>query len=238
MSPKVNREEREQVIVQAARKLISNEGFVHFKMSELAREADMSVGTLYSHFPSKEDLLLGIHLHNLSLKQTMFKDIFSKASWSPLQRLIAMTLADWDLDRKMKELSEIDALAMFPSIWKKASPGITGRLEESSRCLGDIIKENIDKVIEDEGIQIQATSTPSNVTLGVSLWSLGLGLHHVFKSFCLQKNEDVSEEAESQIALEALWIMVEGLKPKTKLSLDDLHQLFRDVQSLTEEVVS
>jgi AcrR family transcriptional regulator len=238
LSPKVNREEREQVIVQAARKLISNEGFVHFKMSELAREADMSVGTLYSHFPSKEDLLLGIHLHNLSLKQTMFKDIFSKASWSPLQRLIAMTLADWDLDRKMKELSEIDALAMFPSIWKKASPGITGRLEESSRCLGDIIKENIDKVIEDEGIQIQATSTPSNVTLGVSLWSLGLGLHHVFKSFCLQKNEDVSEEAESQIALEALWIMVEGLKPKTKLSLDDLHQLFRDVQSLTEEVVS
>lgn len=238
MSPKINREEREQIIVQAARKLISSEGFVHFKMSELAREADMSVGTLYSHFPSKEDLLLGLHLHNLSLKESLFKDIFSRESWSPLHRLIAMTLADWDLDRKMKELSEIDALAMFPSIWKKASPGITGRLEESSRCIGDIIKENIDKVIEKEGIQIQASFTPSNVTLGVSLWSLGLGLHHVFKSFCLQKNENISEEAENQIALEALWIMVRGLQPKTVISLEDLHQLFREVQSLTEDMIS
>jgi len=66
---KPTREEREIAIIEAAGQLVEKNGFVNLKMSDLAHSASMSIGTLYSHFPSKEDLLLGIHLHNLVLKE-------------------------------------------------------------------------------------------------------------------------------------------------------------------------
>jgi len=232
---KPTREEREIAIIEAAGQLVEKNGFVNLKMSDLAHSASMSIGTLYSHFPSKEDLLLGIHLHNLVLKEKLFSEVLNMPKWNPLQRLVAMVLANWDLDRKRCELSEIDALAMFPSIWQKASAGVTGRLEEVSRRIGDMIKANVDQVVSENKLKLISNELPMNVTIRATFWGTGLGLHHVFRSFCLKKIEGTTTAMEESIAAEALSILVHGLGVKNPIQSDEVKDLLNTVQTLTRK---
>ena len=58
---KLSRKEREKLrrerdILDAAEKVFSREGFFAAQMSEIAREAEFAVGTLYSFFKSKEEI--------------------------------------------------------------------------------------------------------------------------------------------------------------------------------------
>lgn len=54
------RQKREELILDGAGELIADVGFFELKMSDLARTCGISVGTLYGHFASKEDLLIGL----------------------------------------------------------------------------------------------------------------------------------------------------------------------------------
>ena len=47
---------REELILEVAKQKISSEGFFNLRMSDVAKEAKISVGTLYTHFVSIEDL--------------------------------------------------------------------------------------------------------------------------------------------------------------------------------------
>ena len=238
LSPKIDREERELRIINEAQKIIREDGFVNFKMSDLGKKSDMSVGTLYSHFPSKEDLLLGLHLSNLSLKERLFERVLQNDAWSPLEKLVGMTLADWDINRKLEELSEVDSLAKFPSIWKKASPGITGRLEERAKVIGDLVKSCIDGVLNSEEVQLVPSLKENPLALGVTFWSLGFGLNDVFQSFCVKKVEGITQDMEESIALEAMLILVKGIGSKQTMSLETISELLKEIQKFTEEGVS
>lgn len=72
------RKEREKTkrkndIVDAAEKLFFTKGFINTAMDEIAAEAELSKGTLYLYFKSKEDLYLAINHRGLSILEKMFK---------------------------------------------------------------------------------------------------------------------------------------------------------------------
>ena len=52
--------DREQRILGAARHLFDRKGYADTGMEDIARRANLAVGTLYNYFPSKDDLLLAI----------------------------------------------------------------------------------------------------------------------------------------------------------------------------------
>ncbi len=49
---------REELLLNAADQIIKEEGLISFRFSQLAKRANCSMGTLYSHFINKEDLLV------------------------------------------------------------------------------------------------------------------------------------------------------------------------------------
>lgn len=59
MAKEISRREK---VVTTALKLISNGGFHASPMSELAKLSGVAVGTIYHHFPSKEDLLESLYV--------------------------------------------------------------------------------------------------------------------------------------------------------------------------------
>src|SRR5436309_12831343 len=54
------RREREELIIQAAEEVLQEKGYYETSMDEIAARVGIAKGTLYTHFPGKEELVLAI----------------------------------------------------------------------------------------------------------------------------------------------------------------------------------
>ena len=78
---------REEVLKRAA-KLIARQGFDGTSMRDIAASVDMLPGSLYYHFPSKEDMLLAIHERVVNDMIVEVKSAVAKGKdpWDKLER--------------------------------------------------------------------------------------------------------------------------------------------------------
>ncbi|MBD3290820.1 TetR family transcriptional regulator, partial [candidate division KSB1 bacterium] len=68
------KEQRRNDIIDAAERVIFSKGRATSTMDDVAEEAELSKGTLYLYFKSKEELYLAIHLRGLGILKKMFSD--------------------------------------------------------------------------------------------------------------------------------------------------------------------
>ena len=66
-------------------------------MSEVVKHAQFSMGTVYSHFSSKEDLLLGYAIHISKNIASVF-DQAIKNDALPIERLLTLNMSIWLCD--------------------------------------------------------------------------------------------------------------------------------------------
>ena len=59
------RQERESLILQAAEEVLAEKGYHETSMDEIAAQVGVSKGTVYLHFPSKEDLMVAIFARDM-----------------------------------------------------------------------------------------------------------------------------------------------------------------------------
>ncbi len=72
------KEQRRNTILDAAEKVIFTSGFESSTMDEVAEAAELSKGTIYLYFKSKEDLYMGIFLRGQSLLHKFFLDAYNE----------------------------------------------------------------------------------------------------------------------------------------------------------------
>lgn len=72
------KENRKTAILQAAEKTFFSNGFDQSTMDQVAKEAELSKGTLYLYFNNKEDLLLEVTVKGLEVLGRMMKDQYKK----------------------------------------------------------------------------------------------------------------------------------------------------------------
>ena len=72
------KENRRQEIIDAAERIFFAKGLDTATMDEIAEEAELSKGTLYLYFKSKEELYLQIHLRGNKLLTSYFKEAIKK----------------------------------------------------------------------------------------------------------------------------------------------------------------
>lgn len=83
------RQERETLIIQAAEEIFQEKGYYEASMDEIAARVGIAKGTIYTHFPGKEDLVIAIFRRNL---QTFIEgiDAVTEAETAPRARLEAL----------------------------------------------------------------------------------------------------------------------------------------------------
>lgn len=69
---KREKEQRKNDIIDAAEEIFFSKGFDQSTMDDVAQKAELSKGTLYLYFKSKEDLYLGITQRGLQILEGMF----------------------------------------------------------------------------------------------------------------------------------------------------------------------
>ncbi len=112
--------EREQHILTCAWNMVADRGFLALKISDLAKAASVSVGTLYAHFESKEDLIIAMAVDAWQAKLAYIEQV-SNLDLDALERVVAIPIALMLFDRENPPLFEAQQLAGVPSIWRKAS---------------------------------------------------------------------------------------------------------------------
>ena len=81
MSPKVTQQYKIEIrekIIKAAIDAFSKYGFDRTRMDDVAKTADLSKGTIYLHFKSKEDLFYAICENNLAEAKQQILTMFAK----------------------------------------------------------------------------------------------------------------------------------------------------------------
>ncbi|KAF0116024.1 MAG: TetR family transcriptional regulator [Rhodobacteraceae bacterium] len=111
-----NRLNRERAILDAALKVFAAQGFTGATMNAVATEAGVTKPTLYSYFPSKDDLFHAMML----AKRDLMLDVFDHPSGSMVADLLgfAWAYADTVMRQDMLSLARliIGEVSRFPEI--------------------------------------------------------------------------------------------------------------------------
>lgn len=79
------KEQRREEIISAAQKVFFEKGLQVATMDEIAEEAELSKGTLYLYYKSKEDLYLAVMMRGVNILHDMFTEAVSEQIPTVLQ---------------------------------------------------------------------------------------------------------------------------------------------------------
>ena len=168
------RQQREELILENAAGLIAKVGFFELKMSDLAKLCAISVGTLYGHFASKEDLLIGLAVMAGAKRAEKF-DTARHHDGSAIEKYIIANLLDLRFSIEHPQLFEAEYLALAPSIWTRATPARHQAQLDQIGAVTEMFQTFLTQGAGELGIASDITSRTRNLNLGS--WGLGYGIN-------------------------------------------------------------
>lgn len=94
------------LIIESAVKVFARKGFYHATVSEIAREAGIADGTMYTYFQSKDDLLISLFENKMEDILERFNSQLDKVD-DPLERLHEFVKIYFLLIEEDKNLAEV-----------------------------------------------------------------------------------------------------------------------------------
>lgn len=129
------KERRRNEIIDAAEKVFFSKGMENATMDDIAEQAELSKGTLYIYFPSKEDLYLAITKRGLDILSAMFEKASAEETLG-IEKIYAIGQAYRDFAKKHTDYFQ--AMAYFDLRVKEISeesPNAKASLEQGERVL-------------------------------------------------------------------------------------------------------
>jgi AcrR family transcriptional regulator len=165
------REQRRQQIVSAARKVFSNKGFTKTTMEDIAREAELSPGTLYLYFKNKDELYASLSVEVLEHLYHELRRVYTKKAQDPKVRIN-------HLKQRLHKVYELDPLILLnlfhlqsSEILKNLEPPLLTTISDlSKKSLGIISK------IFAEGIENRVFIEKHPEALSDVMWALFSGV--------------------------------------------------------------
>jgi len=165
------KERRRQQIIVAAKRVFSDKGFNKTTMEDIAKEAELSPGTLYLYFKNKEELYASLSLRILQYLHIRVSHVINQTELSPIQKLDALQEVMFDV----YDFDPLIIINMFhlqsSETLKNLSPELIEEIKTLSRnSIGAIAK------IFQEGIEAGKFINCHPVALSDISWSLFSGV--------------------------------------------------------------
>ena len=143
------RERRRQQIMVAAKRVFSAKGFSKTTMEDIAKDAELSPGTLYLYFKNKDELYASLSLRILQYLLIRMEHVNAEKDLHPYQRMEALKQAMYDV----YEFDPLILVNMFhlqsSETLKNLSPELLDEIRTLSRssldAMSKIFQECIDK---------------------------------------------------------------------------------------------
>ncbi len=201
------RERRRQQIAIAAKKIFSAKGFNKTTMEDIAREAELSAGTLYLYYKNKNELFASLSLRVLKFMNMRLEKVTQDQDATPEQKVMALKSAFLDV-YEFDPLIVINIFHLQSSeILKNLSSELLSQIKTLSQgsiaTISGIFKEGIDQNIFIDRHPVALADIIWGVFSGIVLWEESKRIIDDKKEY-LQQTLDIAFE-----------IFVRGIK-KTK----------------------
>jgi len=171
--------QREGLIIDTARKLLLEVGYLDLNMDRIAEVTEYSKGTIYQHFSCKEEILVAM-LSESAEKAGKFLLRGSNLKGKPRERMAAMALG-YDLFVGLNpDHFKAQLLVQNESIMRKASPTLQKKLEGCNQQNMRIVSGVLRDAVSEGHVQLKEGVTPEEVAFG--LWTGALGAYVLMTS--------------------------------------------------------
>ncbi|KZL23236.1 TetR/AcrR family transcriptional regulator [Pseudovibrio sp. WM33] len=109
---------REEAILEKAREVIIAEGTGALKMPELAKLSQVSVGTLYRHFESKQDIIAALASRALDARHQKLK-LVKEQFQEPDERYLGVIMLDFLFNIAHPDVFQIEMACASPAFWEE-----------------------------------------------------------------------------------------------------------------------
>ncbi len=165
------RERRRQQIIVAAKRVFSAKGFNKATMEDIAKEAELSPGTIYIYFKNKDELYASLSLRILKHLNIRLEHVKNEAYRDDDERIASLKQALYDV----YEFDPLILINMFhlqsSETLKSLSPELMGEIKQLSRSSLGTMAE-----IFEEGIRSGAFIDRHPVALADILWAMFSGI--------------------------------------------------------------
>lgn len=181
------RERRKQQIIVAAKRVFSGKGFNRATMEDIAREAELSPGTLYLYFKNKEELYASLSVRILQYINIRMEHVVNASDTDPQKKLGQLIEAMFDV----YEFDPLTILNMFhlqsSDTLKNLSPELIAQLQELSRrsmdAVARVFKDGIDKGVFIKQHPIEMVDIFWSLFSGVVVWEASKNIMNPEKDY-------------------------------------------------------
>lgn len=165
-------QERESRILETAWPLLIQHGYHGLSMDRIAEALQYSKGTIYNHFPCKEEIIIALAISTTEQRTAMFERAATFRGTSR-QRLHAIGTAGELFARLFPDHFALEHMIRTASIWEKTSEKRRSVMRSCERrCMAVVAGVVRDAVAQGE-LQLEENMSPEDLVFG--LWSLSLG---------------------------------------------------------------
>jgi AcrR family transcriptional regulator len=172
-------QEREQLLLQVARKTLIEQGYAGLSMDQLAEATEYSKGTIYQHFSTKEDLVTALAIESMERRVELFLRA-EQFVGRTREKMVAIGVADeifGRLETHHYQSEFIIKLANLPDRASTERRQALDRLESSCfGCVARIVQSGIDSG------ELPNTVQPKEVVYAV--FTMALGTHMTSLHYC------------------------------------------------------
>lgn len=164
------KERRRQQIIVAAKRVFSDKGFNKATMEDIAKEAELSPGTLYLYFKNKEELYASLSLRILQYLHIRVSHV-NKEGLEPVAKLDALMEAMYDV-------YDFDPLIIINMFHLQSSETLKNLSNELLDEIKELSRKSIGAIatIFQEGINAGAFLDRHPTALADIFWSLFSGV--------------------------------------------------------------
>lgn len=178
-APKHTPKELERLVLDAAIESIEESSLLDFTMSDIAKRAGLSMGSIYKHVQSKEDVLVAIGTRMMANQHRVFGEVLALPLTTP-ERLIAVSLLPPAKTHVYSFGVHLELLIGNDAVLRRASSRWVDKLVELDRELDGVFHRVMESAAESGEFLVEPEARQAAIdALCVGLWSMSVGFTQV-----------------------------------------------------------
>lgn len=200
------KQQREQQLLQLAQQILQQEGFAGLTMDRLTAASDVSKGTIYNHFCSKEDLITALSVDSLQRQLLLFQQALQFSGHSR-ERALALHYAYFLFSTTEPTLFLCLLSATTPAVVEKSSASRLAQRQALEQQLLNICQQVIEQAQREDALHLQGERSIEELTY--LQWALAFGGNALYRP--TQQMGFFQGLSQQQLMLSGVNLLLDGL---------------------------